>query len=1257
MEKKREGVSIVRESGVPVLYVQAAGVDAPSLELDGVVMGGVVDVLREHPDVQRVVFLHQRNYVYDEGQTGLLKEVAQLFGYLAEQQEILQLRKLVFPPGWEQLREFWRLQLRGFLGKVKSDPVGCYVEIQRVMRKERIKIKHAGAVEAGLRAEYVEILGYLLQALGGLKLMQRVKEHTSGYRVGSREIYSRIFQPLITPEFLFSRLQMHVPVEAEQVDRYQLEDGEVTIFRLPGRAGLLYHVMPREFLLDDEKYQLLNVARGMLAKHRPSNQEFLQPEKMRETFFHIGQGLLRELASARGVMLSYHELRLLADILVRYTVGFGLLEVLLADKKVQDVVINGPVGESCVFIVHQEYDECSTNILPAAEEGESWATKFRIMSGRPLDEANPVLDTELLLRKARARVSVMGKPLSPAGLAFAFRRHRDEPWTFPLFMQNKMMNGLAAGLLSFVIDGGRSLLFAGTRGSGKTSLLGASMVEILKRHRVIVLEDTQELPLVAMRGLGYNIQGMKVRGALMHGGVELAADEGIRTSLRFGDSCLIVGEIRSSLRGNEKVVIVEGGKTKRIPIQDLEHVDTSNIYVPTLGFDLKVKMSRLTGFVKHPKRTTLLRIKTRTGREVTVTPDHSLFTSHNFKIFPVECKELRKGSKIVLPGRLPSGYRDVGYINLLEYLEDARVENFEPPVRGVIEKIGWKKATEICGIQHGDIYNYFRSNQKTNIPVSSFNKLIAASQQEMCLEMLRIKNGTSNTLQALFPINEDFCRFLGYFISEGYYSQSSLKISNDNDQIIADVVSLCKNLFGIKPYIRETHGLGRSRQICISNSPLVKLVARLGCGRTSKEKGIPALLYGLSESKIYAFLSGLYAGDGGFTSSKSSGNCVRYFTTSQKLADDLTYLLLHVGIVGRLLKGKQRSLSGNPVYIVEFKEERFVKRFLEHVDFVKYQPAFIQKKVSHSSLNDVSYDIEELEKHLKLIRKYRHLRKYHSCGKEFLRKIVEDDATEADLFIKNFAHGDFYLDEVREIEEIALDEGEYVYDLSVEPSQNFVGGTGGVLLHNTEARALYEAMRIGALANVVAGTIHGGDAYSVFDRVVNDLNVPRTSFKATDLIIVANPVKTADGLSRKRRIISITEVRKGWEDDPVREKGFVELMRYDSRRDELMPTAELVQGESEILKMIAGGVMEWAGDWDAVWGNIQLRAAVRELLLRKAEQYRLPEMLEAGFVAVSNDVFHVLCEESREKNGGIENAYVLRELEEWMEKQVKRKAA
>ena len=373
------------------------------------------------------------------------------------------------------------------------------------------------------------------------------------------------------------------------------------------------------------------------------------------------------------------------------------------------------------------------------------------MSGRPLNEANPVLDTELILPKARARTAIMSKPLNPIGLAFAFRRHRDQPWTYPLFIKNKMLSPLAAGLLSFLVDGNRALLFAGTRSSGKTSILGATLVEIMRKYRVLLVEDTSELPVDALRKLNYNIQPMKVRSALTKNSAEMEADEGIRTSLRFGDSALIVGEIRSK-----------------------------------------------------------------------------------------------------------------------------------------------------------------------------------------------------------------------------------------------------------------------------------------------------------------------------------------------------------------------------------------------------------------------------------------------------------------------------------------------------------------------ESLALYEAMRIGALSNVVAGTIHGADPYGVFDRVVNDLNVPRTSFKATDIIIVSNPIRSADGLHWQRRVLSISEVRKHWNEDPIREKGFVDLMKYNSKTDMLEPTPDLINGDSEIIKDIAGNVKEWVGNWSAVWDNILLRAKIKETLVDYSVRLNMNSMLESKFVVESNDMFHRICDSVREDLGYLDSKRIFFEWNEWLKRTLKK---
>jgi len=188
-------------------------------------------------------------------------------------------------------------------------------------------------------------------------------------------------------------------------------------------------------------------------------------------------------------------------------------------------------------------------------------------------------------------------------------------------------------------------------------------------------------------------------------------------------------------------------------------------------------------------------------------------------------------------------------------------------------------------------------------------------------------------------------------------------------------------------------------------------------------------------------------------------------------------------------------------------------------------------------------------------------------------------------------------------------------------------------VRSVEAKALYEAMRVGALANVVAGTIHGASPYGVFDRVVNDLEVPATSFKATDIITVANPIKSPDGLHSWRRIVQVAEVRKHWKEDPLEEKGFVDLMKYNVEKDELEPTEDLINGDSEIIKNIAANVKGWSGNWDAVYDNILLRSQIKKELVDVAEKTKNFEILEARFNTLSNHMFHRISDEVHQEVG------------------------
>jgi archaeal flagellar protein FlaI len=752
-EEKLYSYEVRREGGEDILYINYLGAPyVPSLADYPDVMSRTIDALIENPNVSRIIFTQQKNYNYDFRETVILLEIAQLYTYFLRQEKILSQEKLV--TSYSQFFTQRYNEVFSFLLLLRQDPIASYFELKKIIIQAKIASDKLDVAYRNDNESYIHFLERILILLERTKMIQMVIPYLDNYKKGDREIYNRIFKPDVIPNFTFTRLISDLPEDAEIIDQYEIGEeydiSTVTILKRKNEAKLMYHLNSPENSLGEDSNMVLNLARSVLVEHQPKAEEFTDVERVRQVFFNIAKDLLQDLSETKNMKLNYSDMNKLATILVRQTIGFGLVEVLLQDKKLQDISLNAPIPMTNIFVRHQDYDECSTNILPSQSDVDSWAAKFRMISGRPLDEANPILDTQLEIGKIRARIAIIQNPLSPDGLAYAIRRHREEPWTLPLYVQNKMMNSFTAGLFSFLIDGARTLLIAGTRSSGKSSLLGALMLEIIPKNRIIVIEDSLELPVESLRKLEYDILRMKVRSALLKTTSEVSADDGIRTSLRLGDSCLIVGEVRS-----------------------------------------------------------------------------------------------------------------------------------------------------------------------------------------------------------------------------------------------------------------------------------------------------------------------------------------------------------------------------------------------------------------------------------------------------------------------------------------------------------------------VEAKALYEAMRVGALANVVAGTIHGASPYGVFDRVVNDLEVPATSFKATDIIAVCNPIKTADGLHSKRRVVQLAEVRKHWKQDPQLEKGFVDLLNYNIETDELEPSDDLINGDSEILKDIASNVKGWAGNWDGIYDNILLRAKIKQEIVDIAKKTGNNQILEAEFNTLANHAFHEISDDVREEVGLPIGEKVFPLWQKWLNQEIK----
>ena len=1234
----------------------------PSIEDNAMCMSLVINKLVEVPGITRVVFSQKRDYEYDYGQVRMLAEIGKLRNQLVKQQALSSISGLSQGPAGAR-RSY---EIRSIIyNKLRNDPVAAYVELRRMHRQGKVELERLNQPDAALSG-YAGFLDFLLGSLEKTALVSAAKQHLQEYKEGDRSVYHKIFSPLAKPDFMFTRLMAAFPQDGEEIDSYTVGGSDITIFQVPSTVQPLYHVLPPEFKLSEDKYEVLDRARAIISEHKPTRSEFIDPERVRQVFFNVGSDMIEELSEQRHLKLRNKETEELAEILVRYTIGFGLVEVLLKDERIQDITANSPMGRQPIFIVHQDYDDCMTNIVSTTNDADSWATKLRLMSGRPLDEANPILDTELLIPGARARVAVIGEPLNPNGLAYAFRRHRDKPWTFPLFIKSGMMNPLSAGLLSFLIDGSRTMLVAGTRSAGKTSLLGAVMVEIMRKYRVLTIEDS--------------VSGDSELVIRKNGCYE-------RTS---------IGEIVNG-------TIARHGSWYNLTDHEVTG-NPENIEVFAMNKEGKIGLSKVSKLIRHRVKKPLYAITTSTGRTIKVTGDHSLFSiGETGQIVEAKVKDLRPGSHIAVPRRIELANKERPEIDMLAKiltLEDSfifgeTVRKFARQYKAVIKKLG---------NEHDYGKQVIQDWIKKGLLPSRIIKDLLSLGCQLENEELRFKIGRRSffSLPVRITLDKDFLIFVGLWIADGCYDKTSVIISAVDEEDKAVVHAVGKK-FGI-PVKRHSDGFS-----LMLNSKTLKICMRelFELKGDSYTKRLPVWIYQLSKEQVGCVLKGMFSSDG-----CAAKNGIIIPMASIILLKDLQFLLSAYDIIFRI--GKKRK---DGTYNAGISSLKSWKNFRDNVGFLqKYKNQKVEILCSKTSTHDTSdiipLPLETKEDLVDVAPKFSfndYVTRDNNPGQNKLISMVQTNQLPQELSrnLSILAQSDIFWDEVKEVS--LLEHEGLVYDLSVPECESFV--CNNIVAHNTlelpvaslkqlgyniqpmkvasaltkgttevsadegiratlrmgdsclivgevrssEAAALYEAMRVGALANVVAGTIHGDSPYGVFDRVVNDLKVPRTSFKATDVIVVANPIRSPDGLHRWRRMTQITEVGKFWENDPLLEKGFRDLMKYESKTDQLEPTVDLLNGESDVLKSIASNEKEWAGSWDAVLGNVLLRTKIKQAIVDAAEKSGQPELLEADFVVQANDYFHRISEGIKNEVGGYDNKRIFFQWNEWLGRAVRRR--
>jgi len=339
----------------------------------------------------------------------------------------------------------------------------------------------------------------------------------------------RALEPYVGPSVSDARITRNPPPAATLRDRRTVETGAVVRLYGTGPDSLdRYHVRPPEHEFDAATAAALSDAVEQLAT--------------------TGGGTVTPEDAAEAAVDDGEDVTQVATVLRKHTRGLGVLEDVFADPRVSDVFATAPVEETRLR-VRADGETLRSNVRLTTTGARSLASRFRHTSGRAFSRASPTLDATTTVAGRRVRVAGVTDPISD-GVGFAFRGHDAGSFELADLVANGSVPPAVAGLLSVAVERGTACLVAGPRGAGKTTTLGALLWELPRTVRTVVIEDTPELPVSALREAGRDVQPLRTASG---DGPSVDAAAALRTALRLGDGALVVGEVR----GEEASVLYE----------------------------------------------------------------------------------------------------------------------------------------------------------------------------------------------------------------------------------------------------------------------------------------------------------------------------------------------------------------------------------------------------------------------------------------------------------------------------------------------------------------------------------------------------------------------------------------------------------------------------------------------------------------------------------------------------------------------------
>lgn len=244
---------------------------------------------------------------------------------------------------------------------------------------------------------------------------------------------------------------------------------------------------------------------------------------------------IQHVCEERGFRVTLGERQIMVRSLVSAVLSLGPLRPLMEDPSISEIMVN---GARRIYI--QRYGQMEISDIKFDDDRHLFHTIQKILSGsgsnKRVDESSPYVD---FMMTDGSRVNVILPPCSLVGPVMTIRKFNKDIGTVEDLLNLEMVDKNIATLLILAMKAKLNVIFCGSTGSGKTTMLNVFSRHIPSDERIITIEDTPELRL-----LQDHVVNLVAKPSNIEGKGEITMRELFVNSLRMRPDRLIIGEVR-----------------------------------------------------------------------------------------------------------------------------------------------------------------------------------------------------------------------------------------------------------------------------------------------------------------------------------------------------------------------------------------------------------------------------------------------------------------------------------------------------------------------------------------------------------------------------------------------------------------------------------------------------------------------------------------------------------------------------------------